>query len=168
MTSLERRSRIQAILSESDHPISASTLAKQFGVSRQTIVGDVSLLRASGDPIIATLRGYEYDKGNGNEAILVCRHFPSDTAKEMKLIVDNGGVIKDVIVDHPLYGHLKGELQISTVGDINLFMGKLKQQEGHLLSELTGGVHMHTIGYETPAQLKAIREALKGAGFLYE
>lgn len=168
MTSMERRSQIQSVLSTSQVPISASELARRFKVSRQTIVGDVSLLRAGGEAIVATVRGYEYQHQAKHEAVLVCRHFPSDSADEMKLIVKAGGVIEDVVVDHPLYGQLKANLQVRDIGDINLFVAKMKQQNVRLLSELTDGVHTHTIAYDTPEQLAAIQASLRKAGYLYE
>ncbi|WP_318765495.1 HTH domain-containing protein [Lactiplantibacillus carotarum] len=57
MTGSERRDQIQAALSTSSTALSATTLAEQFGVSRQTVVGDISLLRANGLKVVATLRG---------------------------------------------------------------------------------------------------------------
>lgn len=44
MTAEQRRSRISARLHEAHQPISATALAKELGVSRQIIVGDVALL----------------------------------------------------------------------------------------------------------------------------
>ena len=58
MDAAERRRKIQECLSESTAPVSATALAKKLGVSRQIIVGDVALLRASGTDILATPRGY--------------------------------------------------------------------------------------------------------------
>jgi len=168
MTGSERRDQIRALLSTNEQAISATTLAKKFTVSRQTIVGDISLMRANGLSIIATLHGYELEQTGQPTAIVVCRHSFNDAADEMNRIVQNGGIIKDVEVEHPLYGRLRGELEIKTVGDINLFMGRLKKQRGHLLSELTDGVHTHTVAYHNLEQLKAIRQSLKDAGYLYE
>lgn len=168
MDSNARRARIQALLTTGPTPISASQIAKKLRVSRQTVVGDVALLRAEGEAIVATLKGYEYEAQYTHKAIIVCRHFPSDTADELTRIVKAGGTIVDVEVSHPLYGQLKGMLQIKTVADVNLFVGKLKEQQGHLLSELTDGVHTHTVAYETPAQLTAIQATLREAGYLYE
>jgi len=168
MTGSERRDQIRALLSANEQAISASVLAKKFTVSRQTIVGDISLMRANGLSIVATLHGYELEQTDQPTAIVVCRHFPNDAVDEMSRIVQAGGIIKDVEVEHPLYGRLRGELEIRTIGDINLFMGRLKKQQGHLLSELTDGVHTHTIAYQNSAQLKVIRKSLKDAGYLYE
>ncbi len=43
---MDRKTRIMEIISSSDKPVSASKIAKELGVSRQIIVGDVALLRA--------------------------------------------------------------------------------------------------------------------------
>lgn len=168
MTGSERRDQIRAQLSTGTTAISATEFAQKFNVSRQTIVGDISLLRAQGLAIIATLHGYELATADRPTAMLVCRHFPSDTGEELRRIVKAGGAVHDVEIEHPLYGRLRGSLEIRTVGDVNLFVGRLKQHDGHLLSELTDGVHTHTITYETPEQLVAIKRSLRAAGYLYE
>ena len=53
-----RRREIVKRLRETEKPISATRFAKAFDVSRQIIVGDVALLRATGVEIVATARGY--------------------------------------------------------------------------------------------------------------
>ena len=58
MTAQQRRQQIIAILAKATGPVSASALAGQLGVSRQIVVGDVALLRAGGEQIDATPRGY--------------------------------------------------------------------------------------------------------------
>ena len=58
MDAAGRRQKIRETLERADHPISATTLAEQLGVSRQIIVGDVDLLRAAGEDISASPRGY--------------------------------------------------------------------------------------------------------------
>ena len=55
---MDRKQAIIEEIQKSDKPVSASKLAKHFGVSRQIIVGDIALLRAAGTQIIATPRGY--------------------------------------------------------------------------------------------------------------
>ena len=51
-----RRRAIAAELARAGAPVSAAALAARLGVSRQVIVGDVALLRASGMEITATPR----------------------------------------------------------------------------------------------------------------
>nr|WP_263853037.1 transcription repressor NadR [Lacticaseibacillus daqingensis] len=159
---------MKSTLSDHEAPMTASQFAKHFGVSRQTIVGDIALMRAQGEAIIATPQGYQYERPSAHSVVIVCRHTPEEAADEMTTIVDNGGTLLDVVVDHPIYGQLRGQLQVKTRTDVNLFVGRVKQHEGHLLSELTGGVHLHTIAFDTPEQLKAIKDALRGKGYLFE
>ena len=58
MRAEERRQAILEHLRQSSRPVSAGLLAERFSVSRQVVVGDVALLRASGADISATPRGY--------------------------------------------------------------------------------------------------------------
>ena len=47
MNSAQRREKVLSLLTEHSSPLSATAIAKQCGVSRQIIVGDVALLRAA-------------------------------------------------------------------------------------------------------------------------
>lgn len=53
-----RRKKIIELMSEQKEPISGSDLAKKFGVSRQVIVQDIALLRATNKNILSTNKGY--------------------------------------------------------------------------------------------------------------
>ncbi|WP_313467681.1 HTH domain-containing protein, partial [Carnobacterium sp.] len=53
-----RREQIMSILKKATAPVSATALAKSFQVSRQLIVGDIALIRATGVNITATPKGY--------------------------------------------------------------------------------------------------------------
>ncbi|WP_225048206.1 transcription repressor NadR [Lacticaseibacillus kribbianus] len=168
LTSAERQAQIRSALADNNAPITATQFGQRFGVSRQTVVGDIALMRARGEGIIATPQGYQYEEKSRHEAVIVCRHTPEQAREEMNTVVDLGGTMIDVLVEHPVYGQMRGQLQVKTRTDVNLFMGHLRQREGHLLSELTDGVHLHTIGYDTPEQLTAIKDALRAKGFLFE
>lgn len=52
-----RRREIVKRLRETEKPISATRFAKAFDVSRQIIVGDVALLRATGSKLSQQLEG---------------------------------------------------------------------------------------------------------------
>ena len=58
MHSDERRKAIADVRRAADALVSASALAEKLSVSRQIIVGDIALLRSSGEEILATQRGY--------------------------------------------------------------------------------------------------------------
>ena len=46
------------ILQESHKPVSGTKLAEKFQVSRQVVVQDIALLRASNHDIVSTHKGY--------------------------------------------------------------------------------------------------------------
>ena len=88
MTAEQRRSRISARLHEAQQPISATVLARELGVSRQIIVGDVALLRAGGQAITATARGYVIPApGDGTVRQVACRHDGAGTRDELNAMV---------------------------------------------------------------------------------
>ena len=74
MKAQSRRNAIMEVLQKREQPISASTLAKRYNVSRQIIVGDVALLRAGAD-ISATPKGYLLARDRGGiQRQIVCIH----------------------------------------------------------------------------------------------
>jgi len=168
MTAQHRREEIQKRLDNAQGPLSASALAAQLGVSRQIVVGDIALLRAAGAQIIATPRGYQ--KGSTGVRILVacCHDGGEGLRRELYAVVDNGGVVEDVIVENPLYGEITGRLHITSRYDADIFVEKAARQPDCLLSSMTGGAHLHTIICPDEETGARIREQLAGQGLLYE
>lgn len=170
MTGEERRELLLERLRGSDVAISASSFAKEYQVSRQIIVGDVALLRAAGAEVRATTRGYVLENGftKGYRGQVACQHDPSDTKAELELMVANGAEVVDVIVEHPLYGELKGNLDIKSSQEVGDFMDLVKKEQANLLSNLTGGIHLHTLVTKDESAFTKLKIALKEAGYLYE
>ncbi|MHC5218397.1 3H domain-containing protein [Enterococcus sp. LJL128] len=165
-----RRSEILEVLKTAEKPVSASRLAKRFSVSRQIIVGDVALLRAAGLEVTATARGYllEQQDDNGLVVKIACQHQPEQTEEELTAIVELGGEVLDVIVEHPIYGELTGNLRIKSQKDVGDFIKAYKKSRASLLSELTGGIHLHTIRCENQQMVEAVKEELARKGILYQ
>lgn len=168
MDGTKRRAEIFKILSSSKEPITGSALAKRFEVSRQVIVQDVAVLRAEGKDIIATPQGYLITKNQEPKLrqVIACQHDQADLAKELNIIVDHGGTVVDVIVEHPLYGELKGVLNLKSRYDVQKFMDKLESSNAKPLCFLTEGVHLHTIEAEDERVLQQIKTALTEAEIL--
>ena len=147
MKNEQRRIEILEKLQSADKPISATSLASLFSVTRQIIVADIALLRASGHRIRAEHKGYVLEKENSNEIIkrIAVKHGKDEVASELYAIVDNGGRVIDVIVEHSLYGTILGELNLSSRYDVDCFLSKLSKQDTTPLSNLTEGLHIHTI-----------------------
>lgn len=171
MKASKRRQKIIEILTPATQPISASQLAKQLEVSRQIIVGDIALLRANQNDIFSTPKGYLLSPplySNQYIGKIVCQHDSAKTEREMVLIVENGGSLIDVEVEHPVYGMLTASLAIHTLEDVSDFMQKLEYSKATLLSSLTDGIHLHTISCSSQTVFEHIKEALSKEHFLLE
>lgn len=174
MKASERRNKLYSKLQMAQEPIKANQLAEEFGVSRQVIVSDIALLRASDYDILATNQGYilsdslsQQDTGRYRGKI-ACQHGSDQAIEELSLIVSLGGEVEDVVVDHPFYGILKASLRISNQDDIQLFQDQMTLYQGEMLSSLTDGVHVHTITSPSIREFLAIKEALDQAGILIQ
>lgn len=169
MTSEERRESIELILKNNKEPISATALSKKFSVSRQIIVGDIALMRAAGSKISATPRGYVLNRDSeygANVFTVACFHDNDNMSKELYAVVDNGGTILDVTVEHPIYGEISGELRIATRYDADAFLEKINSDDAQPLMKLTGGIHIHKIICRDEFARKRIIEALKKENIL--
>lgn len=163
-----RRRRIVAWMRTHGGPVRGGELARVFRVSRQSLVQDVAILRAGGEDIVATPRGYRLPEGagRGHRAVLACRHAPERTEEELQILVDYGVKIVDVIVEHPLYGELRGSLEIESRADLQDFLAHVSASHALLLSSLTGGVHLHTIEASRPEMISRAKARLRARGFL--
>ncbi|MGX7419502.1 3H domain-containing protein [Carnobacterium gallinarum] len=171
MKAIERRQEISKRLKESQQALSASTLAKELQVSRQIIVGDVALLRAEGMAITATPRGYLMNSQKEDTRFIgrvVCQHTMDRTKAELYAIVDFGGEVLNVSVEHPLYGELSGQLNLNSRHEVDDFMERLDTVQATLLSQLTDGIHLHTIACKDQETFKKIRVALEELDVLYQ
>lgn len=169
---MEAASRRQAILDRlrtAVRPVSASALAAGLNVSRQIIVGDIALLRAGGAEISATPRGYVLPRAtDGITRTIACRHTLAQTGQELDILVDNGCTVLDVIVEHPVYGQLTGQLQISSRYDVEQFLARIRDSDAAPLSMLTGGLHLHTLCCPNEDAYTRACAALKAAGLLLD
>jgi uncharacterized protein len=168
----ERRTLILQVLKDSPVPLTGSELATRTNVSRQVIVGDITLLKARNEPIIATSQGYLYFKKNSNSPIfertIVCQHQPEETERELNLLVDHGVLVKDVKIEHSVYGDLTASIMVSNRQEVKQFLSNMKETNASLLSELTNGIHLHTISASNTQALDKAEAALKTAGYLIE
>lgn len=170
MDSIERREYIKNLLVESCKPLKGQHLAEELGITRQIIVKDIAILRASGIDIIATPDGYIINKQGENyySKILALSHNTDKIEDELRTIVKYGGIVKDVIVDHPLYGEIKAMLMIKNLYDVENFINKFNNYKAEPLLVLTNGIHLHTILTNNEEQMSQITEELKRKGYLIE
>lgn len=167
MNSNERRDYITKLLLESHEPLKGSIIAQKYGVTRQVIVKDIAILRAKGKNIIATPDGYIINANqNKVKAIIAVMHTEEEMFDELSTIIKYGGTIEDVVVEHPLYGEIKGMLMIKNYNELNKFIQRYREQKAKLLSALTNGIHLHTIAAENQEDIDLILSELKKHNFI--
>lgn len=167
MTSKKRREEIIKLLINNNSAIKGTKFAELFSVTRQIIVKDIAILRAEGKNIIATPDGYILNKDiNKVKTIIAVNHNSKETMEELEIVVKYGGMIEDVIIEHPLYGELRGNLMIKNLNDLYKFEKEYNNNNAKPLSNLTNGIHLHTIAADSEADIEEIKRELKERGFL--
>jgi transcriptional regulator of NAD metabolism len=131
-------------------PAQGGKLARHFRVSRQCVVQDIAILRAAGNEILATPQGYR---------------LPQQSSRAFRA-VDHGVRILDVLVEHPVYGELRGSLMIESRADLQDFLGNIRSTKAALLSSLTQGVHLHTVEASREEMISRAKAKLRARGFL--
>ena len=168
MKGSERRAAILEMLEQSSSPVSGTLLGEKFDASRQVIVQDIALLRAAGHSIDSTNRGYVLHQGPAPAALRLVkvRHSENQIEEEMNAIVDLGGTVQDVIVNHRTYGRIDAPLDISSRRDVKRFLEDLETGVSSPLSRITDGYHFHHISAESEEVLDEIVAVLDKLGFL--
>ena len=157
-----RRNKIIEILQNENEPVSGSALAKLTGVSRQVIVQDITLLRTA-YPILATAKGYLlYPVTEKKYRRIFCvKHTMEETRNELNTIVDLGGKVLDVMVEHDIYGEIRADLMLSCRKEVEEFCNHLEKSRSGPLNVIGCGVHYHTVEAASEEVLEEIGKALK-------
>lgn len=162
-----RRIKIIELLQTSSSPLSGDKLAEQLGVSRQVIVQDIALLRASNYMILSTNRGYllNITPESNCSRIFTVSHTTDEITDELYTIVDCGGHIRNVIVEHTVYGSITANLNLYSRHDVDEFVYKLTNSNATPLKELNNNIHSHTVDADSNEILDRIEHALKDKGY---
>ena len=166
---LNRKQELLALLKQSKEAINGQSLAEQFGVTRQIIVQDIALLRADGAQIISTNRGYIYKNSDDNSyahRLFKVNHTVNEMEEEFLAIVDNGGRIQNIMIDHPVYGEIQTLLKLTCRRDVSHFLDQASSNDFRPLSDLTNGVHYHLVEADSEQDIDYIEKALNHLGFL--
>lgn len=164
----ERRKRIVTLLKSSTVPYSGTSLGRELSVSRQVVVQDIALLRTEGYKILATARGYMLDAEIKTERVFKVHHSNEQTELELNTIVDLGGTVDTVMVNHKVYGKVEAELGIRNRRDVRKFLENLDSGKSVPLMNITSGYHFHRVTAESEQVLDEIEQALKSLDFLAE
>ena len=165
-TGKERREKILNLIRTTQTPLSGSALGKQTGVSRQVIVQDIALLRTEGYRILATPKGYLMENPPEKIRLFKVCHTDEQTEQELCAIVDLGGTVVDVVVNHRTYGKISAPLNIRSRRDVQTFIENIRTGKSSLLMNVTSGYHFHHVSAENEEILDEIQEKLRAMGFL--
>lgn len=168
MTGSDRRTDIIRMIRESQTPVPAKNLAAAFHVSRQVIVQDIALIRAAGYDVISTNRGYLLNGTKMAGRIFKVQHTDEELAEELYTVVDLGGTVENVMVNHRVYGHLEAELHISSRRKAKEFLEDIKSGKSSPLKNITANYHYHRVTADSEETLDLIEKELRTKGFLVE
>lgn len=170
MTGEERRMQILDMLKEQGPPLSGTALAKQFHVSRQVIVQDIALMRAENHSILSTNKGYIYrtaeTENTQPKRVFFVKHSTQQVLDEFMTVIELGGKILDVAVEHEIYGQIRADLLIETTQDANDFSQKILNCKDNPLKILTDDCHYHTVAAPSEKLLDLIEKEFLQKGYL--
>lgn len=170
MEGKNRREKLISLLQQAEAPVSGTDLAKHLGVSRQVIVQDIALLRAVDKNILSTNKGYvlhvpERESGRVKRSFAVS-HTKEQIQDELYTIVDYGGKVLDVVVEHDIYGQIMVDLILCNRLDVDEFVERIENSKSRPLKVLTDGEHWHTVEADSEKVLDKIEEKLREKGYL--
>lgn len=166
MSGEERRQEIIKYMADCRKPASGTALAGLFQVSRQVIVQDMALLRAEGYEIFSTNRGYFLNSAREASRIFYVCHGDSRILEELNLIADCGGNVRDVFVQHEVYGELRASIAVDSRKKAAAFVENISKGKCSPLNNITSGYHYHTVTAESEEILDSIEEELREKDFL--
>lgn len=166
MKAEERRKQIAAVLMSEQRAVPGGALSERFGVSRQIIVQDISVLKASGYEILSTHHGYIMQGTPLVERIFKVRHTTEQTEDELNCIVDLGGMVVDVFVWHKVYGKMAARLNIFSRLHVKQFIEGVRSGKSTELMNITGGYHYHTVRADSEQILNRIEKALADKNYI--
>ena len=170
MTGEVRRMKIRQMLLDARQPLTGTALARGLHVSRQVIVQDIALMRAEQLPILSTNKGYllrpDQTPAVQPKRVFFVRHKDAQVLEEFMTVIDLGGRILDVAVEHELYGPIRADLLIENAQDAQDFVDRLKNCRDNPLKVLTDDCHYHTVTAPSEKLLDLIEAELRNRGFL--
>ena len=166
MKAQERRTAIANLLLSENRAVSGGELSEVFGVSRQIIVQDITVLRSAGYDILSTHNGYVMQDSPLKERVFKVYHTTAQTEDELNLIVDLGGTVVNIFVWHKVYGRVMANLNIFSRLHVKQFIEGVRTGKSTELMNITGGYHYHTVRAESEAVLDKIEKALAERGYI--
>lgn len=168
MTGSDRRQDIILQIQKSTCPLSGTKLAALYHVSRQVIVQDIALIRAVGYDIISTNRGYILNTAKSASRVFKVQHTDEQLEDELCSIIDLGGMVRNVMVNHRVYGRIEAEMNIDSRRKVAEFIEDIRSGKSSPLKNITSNFHYHKIFADKEETLDLIEGMLRDKGYLVE
>lgn len=167
MSRTDRKDRIlQILLREHGNSVPGGALSEALGVSRQSIVQDIALLKAAGYEILSTSRGYCLAAIPYVRRVVKLYHTDAQIEEELNTVVDLGGRVADVFVKHKAYGELHAKLPIGSRRDIRTYLENIRSGKSVPLKHLTSDYHYHTLEAPDESVMDLIVAELQKKGMI--
>lgn len=102
------------------------------------------------------------------ERVFKVSHTDDQMEDELCSIVDLGGKIVNVMVNHRVYGHMEASLGINSRKKVMEFIENIRLGKSSPLKNITSNYHYHTVEAENEEILDSIEEMLREKGYLIE
>ncbi|MBQ1223378.1 MAG: transcription repressor NadR [Oscillospiraceae bacterium] len=166
MKAAERRKAIANLLLSANEAVSGGRLSDEFGVSRQIIVQDITVLKGTGYNILSTHNGYIIQKSPLKDRVFKVHHTTEQTEDELNTIIDLGGTVVDVFVWHKVYGKMTAPLNIFSPLHVKQFIDGVRSGKSTELMTITGGYHYHTVRADSEDTLNKIEQVLNQKNYI--
>ena len=100
--------------------------------------------------------------------IFKVKHTDDQLEEELYSIVDLGGSVKNVMVNHRVYGHMEAILNITSRRKAAEFIDDIKSGKSSPLKNITSDYHYHEVEADSEETLDMIEAMLREKGFLLE
>ena len=127
-------------------------------------------MRAERYDIMSTNKGYLYRNAEANttfpKRVFFVKHTTEQVLEEFLTVIELGGRVLDVAVEHELYGQIRVDLLIESRQDAVEFAEKLSACRDNPLKVLTDDCHYHTAAAPSEKLLDLVEAELKQKGML--
>ena len=93
-------------------------------------------------------------------------HANEDIVDELYAIVDLGGRVMDVFVNHKVYGKLQADLDIGSRREVEELIQGIRSGKSSPLLYVTSGYHYHTVTAKSEEILDLVEKALREKEYL--
>ena len=100
------------------------------------------------------------------ERVFKVNHTDEQLEEELYSIIDLGGTVANVMVNHRVYGHMEAELRINSRRKVEAFMEDIRSGKSSPLKNITSNYHYHKVAADSEETLDLIEEALRQKHFL--